>query len=237
MLHWVVILHETGEILGVVFGKIDESKVGDVSWLWFEEFCGWGFPGSDDRGLGEIELNHGKEFAEVRLKASVVEIHILGLWLNKVQDSFEALVSLKELRASNIVVTTSESRINSNALRFRVDLQLHSSNTIEPSNSIDLGPWSKMDDALQSWNIIESWQWSDESALSGNYDLWALTQHTFLDESVDGESERASVSFGISGKGAHVRGEGKTAADEIQEHEVCNIGEFIRVGGESKISV
>lgn len=49
-------------------------------------------------------------------------------------------MSLKELEASNIVVATSEGGIDSNTFRFSVDLQLHSCNTIEPSNCIDLRP-------------------------------------------------------------------------------------------------
>lgn len=64
-----------------------------------------------------------------------------------------------------------------------------------------------------------------------------MTQHAFLDESVDSESKRTSVAFCISGKRAHVSGERKTAAEEIEEHEICNIGKLVRVGGKSKVSV
>lgn len=80
-------------------------------------------------------------------------------------------MSLEELRASNVVVATGEGGINSNALRFSVNLQLNSSNAIEPSNGIDLRPWCKVDDSLQSRNIIKSRQRSDESALSSKNDF------------------------------------------------------------------
>jgi hypothetical protein len=74
------------------------------------------------------------------LKTHVIEVDCLCLGLNEVQDGLEALVGLEVLESSDVVVAAGKGGIDGNSLRFSIDFELYSSDTIKSTNSIDFRP-------------------------------------------------------------------------------------------------
>ena len=92
----------------------------------------------------------------------------------------------QEFRTSNVVIATSPSGINSDSLRFSINLEFHSCNAVESADCVYLRPNGKVDHSLQSVNIVKTRERTNESALSSNNQLRTLPEDTLLNEGVNG---------------------------------------------------
>lgn len=93
-------------------------------------------------------------------------------------------MSLQKLRTADVVVAAGKGRVNGNTFRLSVDLQLHSSSSVESAHGIDLRPGTQMDYSLQSPNVIQTLQRSNESSLTSQDDLLILAQDTLFGQGI-----------------------------------------------------
>ena len=186
MPYWEVVLCESGNILSVIFSDVDVCQVGNISWLRLKK-CGIGcFPCSDLRWLAEIVLNQRNEFCQIWKKSHIKQIDIFCPWFNKVVYGIETLMRFQEFRTSNVVIATSPSGIDSDSLRFSINLEFHSCNAVESADCVYLRPNGEVNHSLQSVNIVKTRERTNESALSPNNELRTLPENTLLNEGVNG---------------------------------------------------
>lgn len=237
MLDWVVVLHEAGDVLSVVLCLVDIGQVVDVAWLGFEKPSAWSFPLRNHWRLREIVLDNRNEIGQIVAESDVQQIGVLCLGFDKVEDSVKALMRLQELRASNVVVAAYEGRLDSDSLWLRVKLQLSSSDAVVFTNRIDLWPRRKVNNSLQSIDIVKSRYGPDEFSLSSDDDSWALSEICLLDEGINGSRQLLSEGLCIGRQAADVCRKGKAASEHVQKHDICCICETIGVDRESHIIV
>ena len=186
MSHWEVVLSKSGNIFCVIFSDVDVCQVGHISWLRLEKSGIGCFPCSDLGWLAEIVLNQRNEFCKIWKKSHIKQIDIFSPWFNKIVYGIEALMRFQEFRTSNVVIATSPSGINSDSLRFSINLEFHSCNAVESADCVYLRPNGKVDHSLQSVNIVKTRERTNESALSSNNQLRTLPEDTLLNEGVNG---------------------------------------------------
>lgn len=186
MLNWKVIFSKCWNVFGVIFCDIYVSQVGDISWLWLEKSGIWGFPCTHFWGLTEIVLNQRYELCQIGEKSHIEQISVFCPQFNKVVYGVETLMCFQEFRAANVVVAAGPGGINGDSLRFSVYFELHSCDAVVPSDGVYFRPNWKVNNSLQSVDIVKPRKRANESAFSSDDQLRALPENAFLNEGVNG---------------------------------------------------
>lgn len=92
-----------------------------------------------------------------------------------------------------------------------------------------------MDYSLEGSDVFQTRQGSDESTLASQRQDAALAQHTLLHEGIDGSRQLLPITSDLGGQGLRISCEGKSTAEEVQEHDIGRIGEGVHVGSEGHV--